>query len=344
MGQVCSHPTVPSADDVTEKDEIHASDDVPVLGNVANETNRFVEAARTAVTPEKTGSGTPIPEKIEAIEQPPSSPIADALKSVVQTVGGAIASGVEVVKAPFEKESFQERRYREIVEAGGGQKNNDEPAAVERRPSSVGVSLEYYVNSHDAKFENLLNFESPEGWESLGEFDGVNKYTKFGEGESLIFFKGVCDIHHPIHVILDVLKRCETRKEWDEMCLGAKTIDSNMPFYRAGYFQIRSPIRGIVSDRDLCTMTRAKFMEDGSVLVAVQQGDYPLDPNFVRLEFVQGGYIFRKISDNCYRTTWTGQVDPKGWLPTWLANRTAHKQAMTVGKLNQYLCNIQAKD
>eukprot|EP00931_Biecheleriopsis_adriatica_P049254 TRINITY_DN28489_c0_g2_i1.p1 TRINITY_DN28489_c0_g2~~TRINITY_DN28489_c0_g2_i1.p1 ORF type:complete len:362 (-),score=80.56 TRINITY_DN28489_c0_g2_i1:127-1050(-) len=211
-----------------------------------------------------------------------------------------------------------------------------------RRPSSLGLSLEQYAASHESDFNELLAMEPLDGWNFKAEQDGAKIYTKPDPDRPNNMFKSVYTItvSEGKWEILAGLLDVESRKEWDEMVIQAKTVEAHFPFYRLSYVAIKSPAF-VISDRDLLLLGRIRFDQDGSVLISLKSTthpDYPEKSGLVRAEMVCGGYIIRPTaSPQQFNMIWCGCVNPSGWLPTAVANAVAWKQGLTLPRVAQHI-------
>mmetsp|Transcript_47703 Transcript_47703/g.139008 ORF Transcript_47703/g.139008 Transcript_47703/m.139008 type:complete len:321 (-) Transcript_47703:130-1092(-) len=252
-------------------------------------------------------------------------------------------SPIAAVAAPEAKtkDGFQERTWREIS-ATAKTSIAEVPGKIKRRPSSENITLDAYSAKHATMFERLLALEDNTGWQFKREDEGVRIYLKSEPGQVFCYFKGVTDVKVDggVPQILAVLLNTEQRPKWDELCLKGSTEQYFPPFYKYAYTKFTTPAK-IICPRELMLVGRFRFEEDGSAVVAMQSVEYPempIDPDFVRVNFIEGGYIVRPKpgTSNEFTITYTGCVDPKGWIPTWLANLVAPKQALTLAKVKKF--------
>lgn len=247
--------------------------------------------------------------------------------------------------AEEEEEAFQDKAYREIWEKAKSGRKADEakPGKFARRPSSENITMEAYTQKHAGLFDKVLTLERPDGWNLKKEHEGVKIYTKEMPGERLLYFKGVTEIcvAGGLTEILSKLFKTEDRPKWDELCNHAETPQSFPPFYKYAYCNLLPPA-SIIAKRDILTIGRFRFEKDGAVVAALKSDEleaHPRRADFVRINFIEGGYVIRPKNgrDDVFDITWTGLVDPQGWLPTWVANLAVIKQGIALAKLRAFI-------
>jgi len=220
---------------------------------------------------------------------------------------------------------------------------------LQRRPSSEGVTLQAYIETHWDAFDELRSWERGEGWNYVGQDAGIDIYTARLPEHSLgLGFKGVA--HFPLDgrsigdlafEVLDI----ESRPKWDAMCTEGRILEQHLPFYRYSTYRVRSPF-SLVAPRELLLLGRVAFDEDGAILVRVESVDlleYPVQQSHVRARF-RGGYIFRPTRDpNLVKIVFAGSADPSGHIPRWVKDLVAPKQCKSLAKFKQW-CVARVQD
>lgn len=218
----------------------------------------------------------------------------------------------------------------------------NENSTLKRRPSSENVTLQQYADKHKARFDRVLELEGPGGWTLKLEQSGVNVYTKAVEGSKLLYFKSQTTIPcENMAILMDKLFDTTVRPKWDEMCLDGKILEKASPFYRVFYAAIKAP-SAIIANRDLVGIGRFRFEGENVVVATLQSIEHasmPEKADFVRINFVEGGYVLRDRGNGTFEVTYTACVDPKGWLPTFVANSVCAKQGITLVKLKEYIAS-----
>jgi len=266
---------------------------------------------------------------------------------------GAKGTAEEVTSAPqapppktAEEPAFQDKMYQEAVAKMTSPPENV-PGTMKRRPSSENISFDEYTKKHAAVFESVLALEKEDGWTFHKEDQGVKVYSKAMPGQPFLYFKGVSvftckdgplDLATKITTIAD-------RPKWDEMCELGVTPQSMPPFYRYAYTRLKPP-NPVIAGREMVSLGRMCFDKDGAIVFAIKSDTHPDHPEvagIVRASFIEGGYVIRPVEGDptAFRVTYTGCVDPKGWIPTWLANLVVKKQALALAKLKGHVQSAQ---
>lgn len=252
----------------------------------------------------------------------------------------------EALQKKAADEPFQDRMARERI----AKMANPPAARGKRRPSTVvpGLTLQLYVDEHEAMFQELLRMEPMDGWNFKAEGDGVKIYVKQDPSLPFTTFKaiGVLPVREGIFELIEGLGDVEQRPKWDDMVLNAEIKERHFPFYQVSYSQIKSPSI-LICNREMLALGRMRWEEDGGALMALKaitDPDYPEQPGYVRAEMVVGGYIIRPTPNpKEFLVTWAGCVNPGGWIPTAVANIVAYKQGFTLAKYAKFAAQKIAK-
>jgi len=263
----------------------------------------------------------------------------DELDQSQVNANGSVADTVQIVvpEPKPEPEPEQDRRYAEL--AATTTMPAQKKSTAERRPSSCNTTLQDYTKLHTDLFEKLQKMEPQDNWVRKKQQEGVDIYVSQGETTS---FKAIAEVDMgsagPARFLLKLLD-VENRPKWDEMCISATKLESYFPYYGISYVRI-AKATALTQKRDLCLIGRTYFDDRGGILVAMQSVDHcdaPVTDEYVRCNFIVGGYILRPIPNSTkWRIIWTGIVDPKGWIPSWVVNLVAWKQGLTLVKFKSY--------
>jgi len=202
----------------------------------------------------------------------------------------------------------------------------------------AGMSVDEYVKKHEDVFVKMKIHEQKEGWTFKKTEDTVDIYTKADADTGMIYSKGVTTMKthgKGIRFLLANLLTAEDRPIYDPLCCHGAAVESYLPYYRVVYFQMQTP--AILANRDILSLSRIKFEEDGSLIVAtesIEHASLPQGgahaPGFVRA-YIMGGYIFHPTADpDEYEVTFALMSDPAGWVPGWLKNMVAWKLQLVV--------------
>jgi len=217
------------------------------------------------------------------------------------------------------------------------------PGSAARRPSTENMTFDEYVDSHGDEFGRLLALEPADGWDFKREEESVRMFTKHVPGVPHVYFKATSHLQSEkgIAGLLNIMLDTEKRPSWDELCISGMTLQYFPPFYKRSRVRMRSPI-AFITPRELVLEGRLRFEGDGALLISirsVESPDAPMSDEYVRAKFVEGGYIIRPSPGSLtdFSVTWTGCVDPSGWIPARVANLVAVRQGQTLAKLKKFL-------
>jgi hypothetical protein len=268
------------------------------------------------------------------------------LNQVDDTPGKADLNQAHATSGPS-PDLYQDRRFQECLAQTGEAPLHLGP----RRPTTdlKDLTLDRYTASHQEKFSKLLTMEPMEGWNFKTEQDGAKVYVRQDPDSPLFQFKSICEVacSKGLGYIIQSLAAVEERTKWDEMVIQSRNVEAHAPFYRVSYTQLESPSPLIIARRDILLIGRVRFEPDGGALLQIQSiadPEYPETAGFVRADMIYGGYIIRPTSKpDVFLITWTGVVNPNGWIPSWVANAVAWKQGLTLPKFAKHLQSKMAK-
>mmetsp|Transcript_56539 Transcript_56539/g.89791 ORF Transcript_56539/g.89791 Transcript_56539/m.89791 type:complete len:330 (-) Transcript_56539:68-1057(-) len=214
-------------------------------------------------------------------------------------------------------------------------------------PDKFGVSRALSQQDYKSINDLIATADQP-GWKQVSNMFGpktTKKFMKAQEGSPLIMIKGVSPINTKA---IDVFKFFSEPEVWndamkisDVLFMGGKILEVFDAHHIACHAQFRTPPG--ITNRDFCfSGLHAMFDEQTAVSIAasLQRADCPpakSEWKFVRGEILTSGYIARDSTDGkgC-ELTYIVQVDPKGWLPSWVVNIVASDQADNVTRIAKH--------
>eukprot|EP00928_Gymnodinium_smaydae_P044049 TRINITY_DN29408_c0_g3_i1.p1 TRINITY_DN29408_c0_g3~~TRINITY_DN29408_c0_g3_i1.p1 ORF type:complete len:342 (-),score=42.69 TRINITY_DN29408_c0_g3_i1:450-1475(-) len=334
MGAACCRKDLPE-----DKYETNYTDRAGAAGEYFPE---LTQADDAAATNEKNVHSDVIVEPTQEAKSEADARIPQVLQGEpVEKASEIRSEGPEEHELPFQDRRFKEFSANVVIP-------EFKASSIPRRPSTTNITLEDYTKRHQHLFTNLLEMEKMDGWYLKKDEGGLQVYLKQEKGSHLLSFKAFTEMQlgkGGIASIMIELLNTSRRVEWDEMCDHAEKVERYAPYYGIGYVRLLPPAP-IISKRDLCVVGRYKLLDDGGCLVAMQSVEHPDCSNtesqgYVRVDFIKGGYILRPIAGtDKVRVCWTGCVDPKGWIPTWLANLTCWKQGLTLSKFKVHIAKV----
>jgi len=182
-----------------------------------------------------------------------------------------------------------------------------------------------------------------EGWINVGEKGGVTIYKKEQEGIPINCMKGVGIIHASPESIFNLIGDLKLVSKWDRMSDDVhvvKKIDE-----KTSIVYMSSKGKFPVAPRDFCIVAARRDQPDGTIIQlskSTLDDSVPTVSGKVRAELLTSGFVIKPTKINGYReigslVTYVVQFDPKGWLPTFIANRIAEYQPLRIAKIRQLL-------
>ena len=159
-----------------------------------------------------------------------------------------------------------------------------------------------------------------DGWESLGNIDGVNVSRKTIKNSNLFAFKGERKANIPLDQLMSVFSDPKERKNWVDRYKDHITFKKT-PLSET--YWIRFGLPPLISDRDYILKTDAKIDEEaGRISVHIKSTTHPKDPKncCVRAEVKRTYYQFTALSATETHMMVEVHTDPKGLLPNWIVN------------------------
>eukprot|EP01126_Amoeba_proteus_P033785 TRINITY_DN3332_c0_g1_i1.p1 TRINITY_DN3332_c0_g1~~TRINITY_DN3332_c0_g1_i1.p1 ORF type:complete len:115 (-),score=17.65 TRINITY_DN3332_c0_g1_i1:99-443(-) len=108
------------------------------------------------------------------------------------------------------------------------------------------------------------------------------------------------------------------------------------------YQAYQSPIPVIIGARDFVLLRKRFNMQNTNYYqsdVSITYPPKPVDTYYVRGRVLSSGYVFEPLQEGggCH-VTYVAQVDPAGFIPSWVVNLGASKMAKRIADI-QKLCD-----
>mmetsp|Transcript_74228 Transcript_74228/g.135550 ORF Transcript_74228/g.135550 Transcript_74228/m.135550 type:complete len:300 (-) Transcript_74228:58-957(-) len=198
------------------------------------------------------------------------------------------------------------------------------------------------------RIENFLECNKAPGWKPISNMFGP-KTTKKSmlqqEGNPLVLIKGVsplkCKAIDTFKLFADPSKWHQAMKIADVMFVGGEVLEVLDAHHMVLHAKFRTP-PGVIN-RDFCFTGLCAMLDEHTAVTLVEsvvRADCPASDStwsWVRGEIKVSGYMAKDDpnGDGC-ELTYIVQVDPKGWLPTWVVNIVAADQADNVTRIAQH--------
>eukprot|EP00184_Porphyridium_aerugineum_P008697 CAMPEP_0184691940 /NCGR_PEP_ID=MMETSP0313-20130426/622_1 /TAXON_ID=2792 /ORGANISM="Porphyridium aerugineum, Strain SAG 1380-2" /LENGTH=299 /DNA_ID=CAMNT_0027149723 /DNA_START=6 /DNA_END=905 /DNA_ORIENTATION=+ len=151
----------------------------------------------------------------------------------------------------------------------------------------------------------------------------------------------------------------------DPMHIESIFLEKRDPKHVVMHSKYRSPVPKVIQDRDFVFVYTTTMLEDGRAVCIGNSIDYPTtlsnaknnnnDKKFVRGLTLGSGFLFEPINDDTsgnqngtgatssFKMSYIVQVDPKGWIPTWLVNLVCDEQSLLSKRLESHYNAIHNK-
>lgn len=163
-------------------------------------------------------------------------------------------------------------------------------------------------------------------WKLARNEAGIKVYTQEVEGQALDKFKAVGVVKAPLAVIVEVLKDVNNYHKWYGDCKSQKELKKYSELDSLVYHVQKVPV---ISNRDVVVRGKITVNYRKGTASQVMRGiksSYGTKSGNVRMPFMQGSFVMKRLSATSTRVTYTMHADPGGSVPGWLANSTAKKQ------------------
>jgi hypothetical protein len=182
-------------------------------------------------------------------------------------------------------------------------------------------------------------------WESLGSRDGFEHYRIRLPNSGVMLMKGIGIIQAGADQIARALMDPTRRSDWDTLFKERNVIENlhdNGLDDRTliSHLKFKTPVP-LVQARDFCTLATVKVnRETGHGFFFSKSVLHPLVPeskDYVRGDLMASGFVVEPLGNGLSRFTYLVQVDPKGWIPSWISNVVSNHQFLTLPKIRNYI-------
>lgn len=170
--------------------------------------------------------------------------------------------------------------------------------------------------------ELLRIYNSLKGWKVVSDRKGLKtEKCSIGNGDQVV--KVNSKISCSAAYLLDFLKDVKNTQKWDSSCLEGfdlKSYTGDLKIIYIRYKQLK-----LIEDRDFIMTTKPYLLNDGlRVLVgkSVNLIQYSgSNSKAIRADIITSGFLIEERGNRACEVTYLAQVDPKGKIPRWLANK-----------------------
>lgn len=157
---------------------------------------------------------------------------------------------------------------------------------------------------------------------------GITVWEVPVKNSSHLGFKAQADIDASVAQVYAVIRDVDQAQKWIPSTRSVSMIDEDVSKGDAWlYYVIDMPFP--LTDRDL--VIKSKITQDAAGNVTIKNvgttdARTPEKTDYIRITNYQGTWQLKKLADNKTRVTLSGHADPRGGIPSWVANMFVTKQ------------------
>lgn len=152
-----------------------------------------------------------------------------------------------------------------------------------------------------------------DGWQRVKHKNNIDVYSRPVAQFHLNEFRGKCTINQPIESFPKIMLNFDHYQKWFAMCKNVHLIKKLSRNVYIVHYIVDSPWP--LSDRDCEVRIRINFNKSKGTgyvfLESTNKGYIPASTKFIRIDRLNGSFIFKKISPEKTAVIFTMKVDPK---------------------------------
>ena len=162
-----------------------------------------------------------------------------------------------------------------------------------------------------------------EGWEKIGEEEGIVTFRKEIEGSPVVAFRGEAVIDDSMARVAGVLEAVNREVEWMADVRESNNIEFKDETDRWEYNRTKTPWP--LQDRDFVIHTRISFKNDPLPELLIRMNSEkndkkPIFSGVVRGDLIDSSFTLQQIEPKKTRFVCEIHADPKGAIPKWVVN------------------------
>ena len=177
-------------------------------------------------------------------------------------------------------------------------------------------------------YSAFAQYEPCSAWKKADERGNMKVYVRECDDSPIKEFKVNERFVGNFEKLVKIMDDPDIVKVMSERCVEARNLKRLSPTEVIQYYKFDMPMG--VTDRDVIskltiwrTPTAYKTLAE-----SVTQDDLePVKQGIIRLQKVRTSFYFEKQSDGTIFMEYTGRTDPNGWVPAWLVNLIATREA-----------------
>lgn len=176
-----------------------------------------------------------------------------------------------------------------------------------------------------------------DSWEPIQRGSGredISTWVRPVEGQAVKAFRGQTEVPQSVFVVLAVLADTRNLANWvfqGQFSEHPAGLPSSLIYMRfSGVWP--------ANDRDVLFHTTVSQQGDTIVVDSLSSGNYPLNPNFVRMTMLHNTFRLTPLKAGWTRIEFETQVNLGGLVPAWLANLVSTKAPLvTLTRMREQL-------
>jgi START domain len=187
---------------------------------------------------------------------------------------------------------------------------------------------------------SFAQHSSPEpcsAWKQADERGNLKVYVRECDDSPIKEFKVNDRFKGDFTKLVRIMDDPSTIKILSERCTEARDIKTLANNQIVQYYYFDMPMG--ITDRDVVSKISIWKTETAYKTLAesVTEDYVPLKKDVIRLQKVRTSFYFEKQTDGTIFMEYTGKTDPNGWVPAWLVNMLATREARKLVDKLKYL-------
>jgi hypothetical protein len=190
--------------------------------------------------------------------------------------------------------------------------------------STVYVSFLLFLFNYSASAQ----YEPCSAWKKADERGNMKVYVRECDDSPIKEFKVNERFTGDFEKLVKIMDDPNIVKVMSERCVEARNLKRVSDNSVIQYYKFDMPMG--VTDRDVISKLTVWRTPSAykTLSESVSQDDLePLKQGIIRLQKVRTSFYFEKQADGTIFMEYTGRTDPNGWVPAWLVNLLATREA-----------------
>jgi hypothetical protein len=158
-------------------------------------------------------------------------------------------------------------------------------------------------------------------WQLRKQSDGISVYTRPHAQSDLEESLAEMTVDLPVSTLVAELKQADEFEAWMPLCKRAQLlkVDGDHQYH---YQELSVPFP--LDNRDAIVHYHYIFIANGiKVAITAAPTMLPEKEGLVRIDYLDGNWLFERVSDSQTKVTYQIVSDPGGSIPAWLSNTAA---------------------